>query len=50
MVELDIIDDRANNERVLPQLCHEIQVVTTVEGDGDLKPFKVLRGWRVRPP
>jgi hypothetical protein len=38
-VELDILHDGDNNKRIPPQLWHKVQVVTAVEGDGDLGPF-----------
>jgi hypothetical protein len=41
-VELDLLDDGANYERILPQLWHKVWVHAAVEGDGDLGPFKVL--------
>jgi hypothetical protein len=41
-VELDILNDGANYERIPPRLWHKVRVVTAVEGDGDLRPFKVL--------
>jgi hypothetical protein len=43
-VELDIIDDGASYERILPQLWYKVWVVAVVEGDGDLRPFKLLGG------
>jgi hypothetical protein len=43
-VELDVLDDGATYERILPRVWHKVQVFTTVEGDGDLEPFKVLGG------
>jgi hypothetical protein len=42
-VELDILDDGANDKRIPPRLWYEVQVVTTVKDDGDLGPLKVLR-------
>jgi hypothetical protein len=42
-IELDVLDDGANYERIPPRLRHKVRVVTAVEGDGDLGPFKVLR-------
>jgi hypothetical protein len=41
---LHILDGGANYERIPPQLWHKFTVVTAVEGDGDLGPFKVLGG------
>jgi hypothetical protein len=35
-VELDILDDGADYERIPPQLWHKIRVVATVEGNEDL--------------
>jgi hypothetical protein len=35
-VELYILDDGANDERIPPQLWHKVQVVA---GDRDLRPF-----------
>jgi hypothetical protein len=43
-VEIDILDDEDNNERVLTRLWDKFWVVTTVEGDADLRPLQVLRG------
>jgi hypothetical protein len=43
-VELDILDDGANYERIPPWLWHKVQVVIAVKGDVDLRPFKVVRG------
>jgi hypothetical protein len=43
-VELDVLDDGATYERILPRVWHKVRVFTTVEGDGDLEPFKVLGG------
>jgi hypothetical protein len=37
-VELDSIDNGANNERIPPRLWHKVRVVTAVKGDGDLIP------------
>jgi hypothetical protein len=42
-VELYILDDGANYERISPRLWYKVRVVIAVEGDGDLGPFKVLR-------
>jgi hypothetical protein len=42
-VELDILDNGANYERILPRLWCKVWVVAAVEGDGDLGPFKVLK-------
>jgi hypothetical protein len=39
MVELDILDDGANYERMPPRLWHKVRVVATVKGDGDLGPL-----------
>jgi hypothetical protein len=41
-IELDILDDGAYYERILPRLQHKVRVVT--EGDWDLGPLKVLEG------
>jgi hypothetical protein len=35
-IELDILDDGANNERVPLRLWYKVWVVTAVKGDGDL--------------
>jgi hypothetical protein len=43
-VELDVHYDGADYQRILPRLWNKVQVVTAVEGDGDLGPSKVLRG------
>jgi hypothetical protein len=43
-VELDILDDGANSERVLTWLLDKILIVTMVESDGDLRPLQVLEG------
>jgi hypothetical protein len=43
-VELDILDDGVDYERIPPQLWYKVRVVTAVEGDGDLGPLKVLGG------
>jgi hypothetical protein len=43
-VELDVLYDGADNKRVPPRLWHNVRVVTTVKGDGDLGPSKVLGG------
>jgi hypothetical protein len=43
-VELDVRYDGADYQRILPRLWNKVRVVTTVEGDGDLGPSKVLRG------
>jgi hypothetical protein len=42
--ELDILDPGANYERIPPRLWHKVWVVAVIEGNGDLRPFKVLRG------
>jgi hypothetical protein len=44
LVELEIIDDVANNERMPPRLWHKVRVVIVIEGNGDLRLFKLLRG------
>jgi hypothetical protein len=38
-VELDILDDGSNNERVSPRLWNKVRVVAVVEGDLDLRPL-----------
>jgi hypothetical protein len=38
-VELGMLDDGANYERMLPQLWHKVRVVAVVEGDRDLGPL-----------
>jgi hypothetical protein len=43
-VELDILDNGADIERILPWLPNKVRVVAAVEGDGDLRPLKVLGG------
>jgi hypothetical protein len=43
-VELDILDDGADYERMPPRLRYKVWVVVVVEGDGDIKPLKVLGG------
>jgi hypothetical protein len=42
-IELDILDNGVNYERIPPWLWHKVGVVTVVKGNGDLEPFKVLR-------
>jgi hypothetical protein len=44
LVELGILDDGADYERIPPWLWNKVWVVTAVEGDGDLGPLKVLSG------
>jgi hypothetical protein len=44
MVELNILDDGTNYERILPRLRHKVWVVAAIECDGDLGPLKVLGG------
>jgi hypothetical protein len=39
-VELDVLDNGANNERVPPRLWYKVRVVIVVEGDGDLRHFR----------
>jgi hypothetical protein len=34
----------ADNERIPPWLWNKFWVVTAIEGDGDLRPLKVLGG------
>jgi hypothetical protein len=36
--ELNILDDGADSEWVPPQLRHKVQVISTVEGNGDIGP------------
>jgi hypothetical protein len=43
-IEFDILDDVADYERIPPQLWYKVQVIAAVEGDGDLRPLKVLEG------
>jgi hypothetical protein len=43
-VELDILDDGADNERIPPQLWYKVCLVTTIDSDRDLGQLKVLRG------
>jgi hypothetical protein len=43
-IDLDILNDGANNQRIPPWLWYKVRVVTAVEGDGDLGPFKILGG------
>jgi hypothetical protein len=43
-IKLDILDDGADYERIPPWLLYKVWVVAAVKGDGDLRPFKVLRG------
>jgi hypothetical protein len=43
-VELDVLYDGVDYQRILPQLWNKVRVVTVVEGDEDLRPSKVLRG------
>jgi hypothetical protein len=43
-VELDILDDGTDYERMPPRLRYKVRVVVAVEGDGDIKPLKVLGG------
>jgi hypothetical protein len=45
-VELDILDNGVDNQRVPTQLWDEVRVLTIVEGDGDLRPLQLLRGGR----
>jgi hypothetical protein len=47
LVELHILYDRADSQRVSTRLRVEIWVITSVEGDGYLGPLQVLRGSRV---
>jgi hypothetical protein len=44
LVELYILDDGVDYERIAPQLQYKVQVVAAIEGDGDLRPLKVLEG------
>jgi hypothetical protein len=41
-VELDILDDGVDYERIPPQLWYNVWVVAAVEGDEDIRPLKVL--------
>jgi hypothetical protein len=41
-VELDILDNGANNQRVPTLLWDEVWVVAVIEGDGDLIPLQVF--------
>jgi hypothetical protein len=43
-IELEILDDGANNERLSTRLWDKVRVVTVVEDDGDLGPLQVLGG------
>jgi hypothetical protein len=43
-VKLDVLYNGAYYQRIQPWLWNKVRVVTTVEGDGDLRPSKVLRG------
>jgi hypothetical protein len=43
-VELDIFYDGADYQRIPPRLWNKVRVVAVVEGNGDLRPSKVLRG------
>jgi hypothetical protein len=43
-VELDVLYDWADYQRIPPRLWNKVWVVTAVEGDGDLGPSKVLGG------
>jgi hypothetical protein len=45
-VELDILDNGVDNQRVPTQFWDEVRVLTIVEGDGDLRPLQLLRGGR----
>jgi hypothetical protein len=45
-VELDILYDGADYERVPPWLQHKVQVVAVVKSNGDLRPSKVLQSGR----
>jgi hypothetical protein len=38
-VELDILDDGVDDERVPSRIWHKVWVVIAVEGDGDLEPL-----------
>jgi hypothetical protein len=38
-IELDILDDGADDERIPPQLCYNVWVAAVVEGDGNLVPL-----------
>jgi hypothetical protein len=43
-IDLDILYDGADYQRVPPRLWDKFRVVATVDGDGDLEPSKVLGG------
>jgi hypothetical protein len=43
-IEIDILDDVADNNRIPPRLWHDVRVLTVVEGNGFLWAFKVLMG------
>jgi hypothetical protein len=45
-VELDILDDGADYERISPWLWYKVRLIAAVEGDGDLRLLKVLGGGR----
>jgi hypothetical protein len=47
MIELDVLDDGADNQRVPTQLWDKVWVVAAIEGDGNLRSLQVLEG--VRP-
>jgi hypothetical protein len=38
-VELDVLDDGADNQWVPTQLWDEVRVVASAEGDGNLRPL-----------
>jgi hypothetical protein len=43
-VELNILDNGANNETVALRLRYKVWVVTAIEGNGALGPLQVLGG------
>jgi hypothetical protein len=43
-IELNILDDGADNEIIPRRLWNKVWVITVVKGDGDLIPLKVLGG------
>jgi hypothetical protein len=43
-VELNVLNNGVDYQGIPPRLGYKVQVVTVVEGNGDLGPSKVLRG------
>jgi hypothetical protein len=45
-IELDVFYNGADYQRIPPWLWYKVWVVTVVDGNGDLRQSKVLRGGR----